>query len=584
MLDRLQGAGFTLNFEKVTIAASEIKYLGHLLSSKGISVLPDRVAAIHSYPRPSNLRTLRRFLGMVGFYARFIPNFSKCAAVLHALKRKGSQFIWTSEHQAAFEAFKTALTETPVLQIPDLNKDFVLVTNASDLAISAVLNQRVREHLALIAYYSSLLSPAQRNYSTYEKECLAVLSGCEKFRPYLEHKEFELHCDNLALCWLLKRVKEIGRLGRWILRLAPLKFRVVRTKGSENVVADALSRIFKGTAQKSPEMMCTAILQSLPLVYSSLYEHQLNDEFCTNIRQKIASGLPGTENFQIRKDLLCYVPRGSKHSRWLAPLILRSMVLKYFNDSVFAGHLGAVNTFLKVAANFWWPKIRREVFRYVRKCGLCQRAKPAQDTNAGLHAAQPPSLLMEKVFVDFVGPLTRTKRGNSAILAVLDGFSKFVVFYPVRKISSQVVVDSLERNYFPMYQTTQAIVTDNASVFQCKQVKQMCFKWAITHITTTLYYPQGSLVERANRNLKSALKVFHHQSQNRWDEDLPWISAAFNTAVHESSKFTPDILFLGREIKSPLITRWDLSSHDEATKGMTSQSFWTQAYCNLKAV
>ena len=157
------------------------------------------------------------------------------------------------------------------------------------------------------------------------------------------------------------------------------------------------------------------------------------------------------------------------------------------------------------------------------------------------------------------------------------------MFYPVRNISSQVVVDTLERYYFPMYGTPQAIVTDNASVFRCKRIKQMCFKWAIEHITTTPYYPQGSLVERANRNLKSALKVFHHQSQERWDEDLPWISAAFNTAVHESSKFTPDVLFLGREIKSPLSTRWDLTSHDEATKEMTSQTFWTQAYNNLKA-
>ena len=199
VLDRLQSAGFTLNFDKFTIAASEIKYLGHLLSSKGISVLPDRVAAINSYPSPSNLRTLRRFLGMVAFYARFIPNFSKGAAVLQALKRKGSQFIWTSEHQAAFEALKRALMEAPVLQIPDFDKDFVLVTDSSDLGISAVLNQRVGDHLAPIAYYSSLLSPAQRNYSTYEKECLAVLSGCEKFRPYLEHREFKLHCDNLAL-------------------------------------------------------------------------------------------------------------------------------------------------------------------------------------------------------------------------------------------------------------------------------------------------------------------------------------------------------------------------------------------------
>ena len=193
------------------------------------------------------------------------------------------------------------------------------------------------------------------------------------------------------------------------------------------------------------------------------------------------------------------------------------MVLKYFHDFVFAGHLAALKTFRKVAANLWWPKIRTEIFHYVRKCDLCQRAKQAQNTNVGLHAAQPTSLPLEKVFVDFVGPLTRTKRWHSAILAVLDGFSKFVVFYPLRRISSQAVIQSLERNYFPMYGTPQAIVTDNASVFRCKQVRKMCFKWAATHITSTPGYPQGTLVERANRNLKSALKVFHHQSQNRME-------------------------------------------------------------------
>ena len=309
VLDRLQSAGFTFNLDKVTIAATEIKYLGHLLSSRGISVLPDRVAVIKSYPRPSNLRTLQRFLGMVGFYARFIPNFSRCAAVLHALKRKGIQFVWTTEHQTTFETLKKALSEAPVLQIPDFSSDFVLVTDASDLAISVVLNQRVGEDLAPTAYHSRLLSPAERNYSIYEKECLAVLLGCDKFRLYLEHTEFELHCDNLALCWLLKRVKELGRLGRWVLRLAPFKFRVIHTKGSDNVVADALSRVFDGTVQKSPEMVCAAILESLPLVYSCLKEHQSNDQFCGDIKQKIASNSVGIENFQVRKNLVFYPQR-----------------------------------------------------------------------------------------------------------------------------------------------------------------------------------------------------------------------------------------------------------------------------------
>jgi len=137
-----------------------------------------------------------------------------------------------------------------VLQIPDFSGDFVLVTDASDLGISAVLNQQVGVGLAPIAYYSRLHSPAERNYTIYEKECLAVLSGCDKFRSYLEHKEFVLHCDNLALCWLLKKVKGIGRLGRWIIRLSPFKFKVVHTKGSENVVADALWLVFEGTIRR----------------------------------------------------------------------------------------------------------------------------------------------------------------------------------------------------------------------------------------------------------------------------------------------------------------------------------------------
>ena len=582
VLDRLQSAGFTLNFDKIKIAATEIQYLGHMLSSKGISVLPDRIAAICSYPRPHNLRALRRFLGMVGFYARFIPGFSRCAAALHALKRKGVPFDWTSEHQEAFDALKRALSQAPVLQIPDFNREFVLVTDASDLAISAVLNQRVAGNLAPISFYSRLLSPAERNYSTYEKECLAVLFGCEKCRPYLEHTEFELHCDNLALCWLLKRVKEIGRIGRWVLRLAPFKFRVVHTKGSDNVVADALSRVFEGNKGESPEMKCAAILESLPLVYSSLEEHQMSDQLCKDLRQKIATNSPGSENFQIRKNLVCYNPKGAKRGRWVIPSILRPMLLHYFHDSVLAGHLGAFKTYRKIASNFWWPKMRMEIFQYVRKCDLCQRAKPAQNTQLGLHAAHPPSQPMEKVYMDFVGPLTRTKRGHSAILVVLDGFSKFVTFYPVRRISAQVVVDCLERNYFPIYGVPQTLVTDNASVFRCKQIHQLCFKWAVKHVTITPYYPQASLVERANRNLKSALKVFHHHSQNRWDEHLPWLSAAFNTALHESSKCTPDLLFLGRELRCPLSSRWDLSSISEAEKTGTN-SFWTRAYANLKA-
>jgi hypothetical protein len=166
VLSRLQQAGFTLNSEKVTLGAMAITFLGHLLSSRGVKALPDRVAAIKSYPRSTNLRTLRRFVGMVGFYARFIPDFSGKAAALHSFKKKGIPFVWGKKQQEAFKSLERALCEAPVLQIPDFRKEFVLATDASDLAVSAVLHQRVNGELVPIAYYSRLLSSAERRCST----------------------------------------------------------------------------------------------------------------------------------------------------------------------------------------------------------------------------------------------------------------------------------------------------------------------------------------------------------------------------------------------------------------------------------
>jgi hypothetical protein len=189
---------------------------------------------------------------------------------------------------------------------------------------------------------------------------------------------------------------------------------------------------------------------------------------------------------------------------------------------------------------------------------------------------------MERLFNDFVGPLTRTKRGNIAILVILDVFSKFVSLFPVRKISAQVVYDCLEKTFFPAYGTPSSIVTDNARIFWCRMFKDLCFKWGVTHLTMTPYYPQASLAKRVNRNLKSALKTFHHQSQDVWDKDLPWLSVAFNTAVHESTGYSPDRIFLGWELKCPLLTHWDLSSTSDNDSAVADQSFWTQAYANLK--
>jgi hypothetical protein len=190
--------------------------------------------------------------------------------------------------------------------------------------------------------------------------------------------------------------------------------------------------------------------------------------------------------------------------------------------------------------------MQAEIFNYVCRCDICQGAKSARDTRVRLHSASPSSQPMEKLFIHFVGPLTRKNRGNLAMLVRINAFSKFVFFRPFQKISSQVASDCLERAFFPAYGMPVSIVTDNARVFCCKHSRDLCFRWGITHITTTPYYPRASLAQRVYRNLKSALKILHHEHQAMWDEDLPWLRLAFNTAVYESTKCTLDKLFLGR--------------------------------------
>jgi hypothetical protein len=164
----------------------------------------------------------------------------------------------------------------------------------------------------------------------------------------------------------------------------------------------------------------------------------------------------------------------------------------------------------------------------------------------------------------------------------MDSFSKFVAFYPVRNINSAIICEVLESRYFTAYGVPKSIVSDNAKVFRSKAFYDFCFRWGIKRVNTTPYYPQGSLAERVNRNLKAALKIFHHQSQKKWNEDLHLLAFAFNTAHHESTKFCPAKLFLGTELATPLESVWDLTEASVSQDLGKEKGFWTEAIRSLR--
>jgi hypothetical protein len=190
------------------------------------------------------------------------------------------------------------------------------------------------------------------------------------------------------------------------------------------------------------------MMQELPVVYSSLEENQRDDSWCKELTEALKKGDPKVTKFRLHKNLLCYQPKGAKTRRYVVPALLSPMLLKYFHDCPMSRHLGAFKTWKEVGRQFFWPKLRDDVFKYVRQCDLCQHAKLARDARVGLHAATPASYPLERVFLDFMGPLVRTKRGNQAIFVVKDGFSKFVAFYPVHNITSSVVCNILKSWFF----------------------------------------------------------------------------------------------------------------------------------------
>ena len=220
VLSRLKKAGLTVNPSKVNFAVKQFSFLGHIVSADGkVSIDPERTRAIREFLPPRDTKGIARFLGMINYFHKYIPHLADIAAPLNALRKKGAKFEWTPQHQSAFEKLKESIISPPVLQLADFTKPFVVQTDSSSVALGAVIYQEVDNSRLPISYSSRTLTDQEKKFSAYELECLAVVVAFEKFKPFLEHKEFLLETDNQALSWLLNHPKQLGRIGRWVLRL-----------------------------------------------------------------------------------------------------------------------------------------------------------------------------------------------------------------------------------------------------------------------------------------------------------------------------------------------------------------------------
>jgi RNase H-like domain found in reverse transcriptase/Reverse transcriptase (RNA-dependent DNA polymerase) len=239
----LRKAQLKLNKDKCHFFLPSIKFLGHEISRQGIQPDEDKLIKVKEFPRPINLRTLRRFLGLASYYRKFIKDFSKRAKPLNQLLQKDEPFDWKAEQQQAFEWLKHQLITAPILRYPNFKKTFYLHTDASGTGLGAVLAQKDEDNKEYaVAYASRSLNKAERNYSTTEQECLAVIWAVEHFRHYFGTTHFFVVTDHAALKWL-GTTELKGRRARWILRLEPYNFTILHRAGRKHNNADSLSRL-----------------------------------------------------------------------------------------------------------------------------------------------------------------------------------------------------------------------------------------------------------------------------------------------------------------------------------------------------
>ncbi|KAM7308007.1 uncharacterized protein ISCGN_011642 [Ixodes scapularis] len=493
VLRRMREAGLTINPDKVQLAASRVNLLGFIVDNGTLKPNDDKLGAILNYPAPRDVKCLQRFLGMVGFYRQFIPGCAELAQPLNQLLRKNSRWIWGREHDAAFASLAKAIADTASLHLPDLNRHFVVQTDASDYGVGAVFLQEHDGQLRPVAFASRTLTPSERNYSVTEKEGLAVMFALKKFDLYLDGTTFVIQTDHAALTWIHRLREPAGRLARWALTLQRYSYTVEYRKGSSNKVADALSR--------APQ-------------YSG--------------REEETRPVGGEERGRGGRIPPCAGEKppaiaGKRENGWEEG--------KQPEFVVAEGHSTRER---RIVA---WGKCLPE--------GETERRE-----TSGVDAAGDESLPWEIVARDIAGPLPRSPRGNQYLLVVTDHFSKWVELYPLRKLVSERIWEKL-LDTFLRFGTPKCLVSDNASYFTSKVFVDSCLALNIKHKRTTPYHPQANITERVNRNLKSMLIALTERHRD-WDENIVEMGFAIRTTVNRSTGFTPAFLYLGKELPSPL--------------------------------
>lgn len=540
VFERLQKHGLSINLQKCVFGAKTVKFLGYEVSSQGSKPLPEKVEVIANYPKPNTVRELRRFLGIINFYRRFLPNAATHQAKLHEFlknskKNDNSPITWTEASLTAFELCKNDLANSSLLVHPTPNARLALTVDASDQAIGAVLEQRNETDWKPLSFFSKKLSPTQTRYSTYDRELLAIYASIKHFRYLLEGRQFSIFTDHKPLVYAFSKKADNNtpRQARQLSFIGQFSTAIAHISGKDNVVADALSRLDSINCPNSVDYQLLAHQQTEDTELKELLKHPTS----TSLLLKQID-VPNS-------DIAVYCDISQAKARPFIPESLRNALFQKFHN---LAHPGVRSTQKLISTRFVWPSMHKDIATWTRACIGCQKAKIQRHTHSPLQSFSIPNQRFEIVHLDLVGPLPQSK-GYSYCLTMIDRFSCWPEAIPLQDITAETVASAFYSNWIARFGTPLQIVTDQGRQFESSLYQALSALMGINRTRTSPYHPQtNGKVERWHRTLKTALKAYgtHH-----WTEILPSVLLGLRSAIKEQFNISPAEMLYGQGIRLP---------------------------------
>jgi transposase InsO family protein len=591
VLCRLKEAGLKLKPSKCNLMQKSVSFLGHIVSGNGVATDPCKTSLIAKWPTPTNLKNLRSFLGLSGYYRRFVKDYAKIAAPLNKLSRAGHVFEWTRQCDVAFDSLKTALISPPILAMPDDTGHYILDTDSSDTAIGAILSQVQGGHERVIAYGGRSLSRAEINYCITRKELLAMVYFMRYYRQYLLGRKFTVRTDHSAITWLRNTPDPVGQNARWLEVITEYDFDVQHRPGSSHGNADAASRhpcLTRGGCAACCPLNARLVnsqtqadvgvpgVQSLLWDNSAISAAQKVDSSFADIYEVVASGATRPDwktvalwtiqqkvywhqfdRLSLRDGVLCrkFESADGHQFTWqvLLPEIYRTQLISLAHTGMTGGHLGRSRTEEQVQRRAYWCGWRKDVRNELRKCAPCaQYHRGPQPHQTGLNPF-PSGEPFECVSLDITGKHPKSSRGNEYILTVMDSFTKWAEAFPIRNHTAPTVARVLVQQVFSRFGTPRRILTDRGPEFESDLFKELCRWFDIDKVRTTAYQPStNGMLERFHRTLNTMLAKVVCDNQRDWDERVPLVMSAYRGSVHETTGYSPNFLMFMHENRAPL--------------------------------